>query len=62
MEQRFVKTSAYFFAAIFLLFLFINDKTILMVMITLAGLVWILDGVRWKNKTGNSSEDESEND
>jgi hypothetical protein len=44
MDHGFIKTSAYFFAAIFLLFLFVDDKALLIALIAVAGLIWVFDG------------------
>ncbi|MEW8073957.1 MAG: hypothetical protein AB2792_10005 [Candidatus Thiodiazotropha sp.] len=59
MDQRYLRTSVYFFVAIFLMFLFIDDKTLLIVLIALAGLLWIIIGFISKDKTDVTEEEEN---
>ncbi|MDJ0807800.1 MAG: hypothetical protein QNJ78_13330 [Gammaproteobacteria bacterium] len=59
MDQRFIKTSAYFFTVIFLLFLFVENEVLLMTLITIAGLIWIFDGFRGKKDLEEKDRDKT---
>jgi hypothetical protein len=52
MDQRYLKTSAYFFVAVFSLFLFVDDKTLLIILIAVVGVIWIFDGIIFKQNVG----------
>jgi hypothetical protein len=48
MDQRYLKASTIFFVAVFSLFLFVEDKTLLIILMAVVGVIWIFDGIIFK--------------